>query len=384
MVSSAGGSSASSKLYEKSVSRKTQQLTASMRRKEEEEYSQACTFKPQLNKKSLEIMSSSAASSRTSESGIPHATVRRSASSFDPMAGCTFKPKTNAIKPSMEAAAVYLEQNAFERLSVPIREEAWKDRHSANTSVSSIKSGRFINSRAEPDASVVVSKEDGKNWDAFLSRQNEYEVDKRDRAAIRLGEASRVLKAPMSAHSAKLVVQAEFLERMAEREGTKQSAPVVLMDPACTFRPEISAYSKTLPKRSPEELCYGDYNKMQNVKQVKQLQARQEEARQMPFRPTLMQGTPMDDVQSSLRLGSDMDTYLARVQQLSAAKARKRESELSEKERQELAACTFAPSIHKSPAFVRNMVKDGRTYRKGTPTKDARGWNSSTSNTIYH
>jgi hypothetical protein len=51
----------------------------------------------------------------------------------------------------------------------------------------------------------VASKEDGKKWDTFLSRQQEYEVDKQDRAKIRLGEATKIVRTTMSANSAKLV-----------------------------------------------------------------------------------------------------------------------------------------------------------------------------------
>jgi hypothetical protein len=75
MVTSTSSSGGSSKLHEKNVSRKTLQLTADMRRQEEQRFKDDCTFTPQLNKNSLKIMSSPAASNRTSERGIPHATV---------------------------------------------------------------------------------------------------------------------------------------------------------------------------------------------------------------------------------------------------------------------------------------------------------------------
>jgi hypothetical protein len=166
---------------------------------------------------------------------------------------------------------------------------------------------------------------------------------------------------------------------MVERERAKKSGKMApVLDTVCTFQPRINDYSKSLPSKTPEDFCYGDYNKMQSVKQIKQLQYLQNEARQTPFQPAINRGI-MDDIQSSLRLGSETDTYLARMQQITEAKTRKREEELRERERRELAECTFTPTIHQSPGFVRNMIKDGQTYRKKSlSNSESRSWNSST------
>ena len=115
----------SDRLHRTKIHKGVEQRRKELERKREEDFRKSCTFKPTLEKSSVDSLTTSTASSRIGSIGSGrHRSLKASRSmkqaKSDAMRDCTFKPKVNRVSKKMVAAKTYLEMNCFERLSRPV------------------------------------------------------------------------------------------------------------------------------------------------------------------------------------------------------------------------------------------------------------------------
>lgn len=125
----------------------------------------------------------------------------------------------------------------------------------------------------------------------------------------------------------------------------------------CSFTPQINEASSRLARRSCAELCDGDLARRQ--KRAEELRQKQEQKEMMDltFHP---QVKDMTGVKGWLRLSSEPDNYLNRVDRVLKTKQDKIRRELKRREEKEAAECTFAPSIRAAPDYIRRGAASHR------------------------
>jgi hypothetical protein len=283
------------------------------RRAEEERFRAECTFEPQLNRKSIAMAGNVAVRARPASASTasqqPHH-ARTGSSDDAALAACTFAPKVNAPKPHMRAAQLYLEQNAFERLSSSAGAKApgssRKSRggngggdglsdsegggyesegggggrgrgrsHSRNGSASARTRSQGARS-VSPGASArgggggagvgAASSSSGASFGDFLARLKFKEFQRLERLeALKAAEQAAVQhgRPMLSKRSAQIVRQSieagtynspskrrssGSRSTSVERGALSSSASVPLLDAECTFAPSINAYSSALSR----------------------------------------------------------------------------------------------------------------------------------------
>merc|ERR1712023_414021 len=87
------------------------------------------------------------------------------------------------------------------------------------------------------------------------------------------------------------------------------------------------------------------------------------------FKPQLPED-PKPDVESKLKLLKEPNSYLDRVAQQRSQKELKAKQALCEKEKLELAECSFSPQVKKgAPSFVSEMAETYKLARSLDPEK---------------
>eukprot|EP00937_MAST-01D_sp_MAST-1D-sp2_P002799 g2799.t1 len=88
----------------------------------------------------------------------------------------------------------------------------------------------------------------------------------------------------------------------------------------------------------------------------------QEELSELTFKPDI-HDTQKDRVQGKLRISSEPETYLQRLQQSAKAFSEKQRRAIQAQEMAEFAQCTFQPKIHDAPAYVKRIAHSMKLTR---------------------
>ncbi|GBG31641.1 Hypothetical Protein FCC1311_078662 [Hondaea fermentalgiana] len=418
------------RLYRQNHAEKLAELQAKARAEEEARLQKECTFKPQLSatahvagrsrymagtasrpgsaragSRGLDTMSeggSSAASSR----------ARRKMGWDD---NCTFTPQTNPVHPKMEAAQVYLSNDIFTRLSQPREalyqaqdgeELEYEDMGISSSGARVMDMETFMaslgtGSKASPagrrpsSASGVrpqaeqqrpstaeggqpLSKEERaqrrQSFESFLARQRQTETRKQQKIAQVAQRTNPSHKPKLCAKSVEMAnrrAKGTFLQRVAkgairrEHEAVRRKSNS--LDPECTFQPKITKVAQSRPARSTLEMSRGDSLRKETNARLMKLRAEQEELQELTFAPE-MQARARAGVESRLRILSEPDTYIRRLQHKDTLHSHKQTKAAQEQEMKELEECTFRPQIHDSPAYVKRIV---RSLALAKPARDA-------------
>jgi len=378
-------------------------LEMEVRRAEEERFRAECTFEPALNRKSLAMAGNVAvrrpASASMSSSG-------KKGSEEAALAACTFAPKVNPVKPTMRAAQMYLEQNAFERLSSAGGGKARSARGDGSESEGGYESeggggarrGRSL-SRSNGSASArarsqgarsvspgsrggasaaaaAADKDPGASSASFadflarlrfkeLQRLEKLEKLKADEQGLH--QHGRPMLSKKSAQIVRESIEAGTYaspsKRSSSRDGRRHSlsssASAPSLDAECTFAPSINPYSAALSRpRSFEAMSALEMaRRAQNLERATQERLANEMA-QASFTPYVNpKPRHLEHVESRLRVTQQPEAYVERVAFQQALREAERAREQARRVEEDLAQCTFAPQVHDAPQFVKRIAR---------------------------
>lgn len=215
--------------------------------------------------------------------------------------------------------------------------------------------------------------------DDFLERQKSKE-EARQAKISQMKKALEPTHEPMLCKKSLAITQRcsrsdSFLERQQQHQLQKAHNDQMLQrksrDRECTFKPRISAKGMEQRARSVNELSTGDALKREATQEALRLRAEQQEMQGATFQPRIL-STP--GVEGRLRILSEPETYIARVQKEQVEQDRRMIQRQIEQEDAELAECTFQPEIHQAPGYVQRIAKSMALTRSSrTPAKKGPG-----------
>ena len=369
-----------------------------IRAKREEEFRRTCTFRPNLGKEKRSPDGSRFRPNRRSASA-----GRSRRSEFKPtgMDECTFKPKVNAVPRKFGSAQLYLQNNVHDRLSTPRapkgRDEGSPNKggymsddevaskakpimnmdsfmSSLNAKTGRTQSGRPSSARKSRPGEKVLNQAQFQN---FLARQNKRESRKAKNMA-RLSKESAPSHQPnlckKSISIASRTCHGDFMARLAKDALKKEhdilrKKAMLAKEPDCTFTPQILASSKARRGRSVTELSRGDSLKRETAARLMKLKAEQDELNGLTFQPMLNPS----NAQGKLKILSNPDSYLERVQKEQEIFSDRRRKAAQEQERKQFAECTFAPKTNDAPAYIRRIAKSMALAKKARPSSSENG-----------
>eukprot|EP00644_Phytophthora_capsici_P014264 jgi/Phyca11/13343/fgenesh1_pg.PHYCAscaffold_3_\ len=257
---------------------------------------------------------------------------------------CTFKPKTN---PTEKVKAKYMEAKATSSpsLTAASREAAAKE-------------------LAECTFYPKEQKEErARQFKNFIERQRFHEQARHKRIELTKQQLTPGYKPTINKKSLAMMEngrKGDFLERISsyalrkEHDNIKKKT-VRSADPNCTFKPAINQASTKRKPRSITELSRGDLLRRETTQRLMKLKMEQEEMAALTFRPQLNRKSERHE--GRLKILSNPDTYLQRIQQQSQAHTIKQRRALQEKEMGEFAECTFKPRTIEAPAYVQRIAR---------------------------
>jgi len=344
-------------------------------------------------------------------------TFNQSTSSQDD-SECTFAPKTNPVSSKMLAAQLYLEQNPFERLATTKhvkkgsssrdeegyesegggrgrgrgsvtargrsrsrdgrdgRDGASTHRRSHSTDArphSADPSTRGAHGRSSSSLSNSSHSTSTASFHDFLARLKAKEfqrAQKLEQIRREEEEAYHLGRPLLSKKSAQIVAKNARQGRYESpsKRSTMPSTPAVSstpFDPDCTFTPTINPYSKSLEGRSFDEMSQLELIRRQHILHLKQQEAMQKELEEASFKPYIHKPKgKVAEVDGRLRLLSDPDQYLSRLQFQSQLREMEQQRAAAIRQEAEMSGCTFKPVVHEAPTFVQRIAKSRQEMRK--------------------
>ena len=221
-----------------------------------------------------------------------------------------------------------------------------------------------------------------KSFQDFLSRQE----SQRTRAAARVERAlerSTPQFRPRLCRGTESLMEVggrrgSFFERLAAEEVRRRHAEVRgaarARDPEATFRPEINRRSAARGARSALDMSRGDHVRQITRRRLLKLKTEQRERRDATFRPKLQtRHRGMKTVEGWLRLSAEPGTYVDRLRLEATLRGERRAKAEADRERKEMEGCTFKPTTHDCPAYVRRIAESMKVAREARPPqRDAR------------
>ena len=384
-------------------------LELELKRKEEEAFRTACTFEPKLNRSSLAMASSLAVRRPLTETyDTKHCQELQSsataAAQQAALAECTFAPRVNRVAPTMQSATLYLSQDPFERLAADAVNQQQRKREkmaagydSDTTSSNTHRRGRHRSKSDSKSKSPTrsVSQSRGGNggtdsqFDEFLARLKYTDFQRKERLEQLKAEEQKEFQygRPMlSKKSAKLVKKAieegRYLppsiaspNHKAITVGTsgengtmttlgspRRGAPVNPIDAVCTFTPAINPYSASLPRRSPEAMSQLEMIRRQQNLSIAATERLSEEMAEVSFQPHLITSSskaskPFHHIDGRLGILTEPDQYSERIEFQRRIRQAEIERQKKLREEAELKECTFVPSVHEAPQFVKRIAE---------------------------
>ncbi|ETN02240.1 hypothetical protein PPTG_16491 [Phytophthora nicotianae INRA-310] len=393
----------SERLYQEADNyRIREELATKLKADEEAEIDRQCTFKPKINpsdKVKAKYMEARPTSS-------PSMTAASREAAAKELAECTFYPKVNGIRSEMVSAQLYLQQNIYERLSKPCcdaedgkspaRSRSGRRRSlslfgdddedrdmldatsprscqddisvrpggkSRRRSSSGAQRGQGPRSVDGGDQTQESKEERARQFKNFIERQEFHEQARHKRIEQTKQQLTPGYKPTINKKSLAMMEngrKGDFLERISsyalrkEHDNVKKKT-VRSTDPNCTFKPAINQASTKRKPRSITELSRGDLLRRETTQRLMKLKMEQEEMASLTFRPQLNRKS--ERYEGRLKILSDPDSYLQRIQQQSQAHTTKQRRAIQEKEIGEFAECTFKPRTIEAPAYVQRIAR---------------------------
>eukprot|EP00743_Colponemidia_sp_Colp-15_P005027 GILK01005414.1.p1 GENE.GILK01005414.1~~GILK01005414.1.p1 ORF type:complete len:555 (-),score=87.07 GILK01005414.1:220-1884(-) len=393
----------SERLYKHQSKTRILQLQSEIQQKQEEEFRKNCTFTPQISRPPKEF------ASQISSRYMQDPNLSTNSSRHIDVPEFSFTPRVNKVPVHMGSAQLYLQTNAFERLSRPrtaaqdasfVSDEnsfiSWSNENNGNTgnvtsyrTIGTAKATRpssapreRINGSAESEQHA--SKRDPDFFIQFLQRQNILEANRQDRLA-RVQSSVQFQPKPELCPKSKVLAEkrlrksggGDFLTRVEQHCLKREQSfhEMAAHTPSdCTFQPQINDASRVLKPRTAEEMSVGDMMRKENSLRAMKLQIEKRELEVATFKPKL---TQKEGVSSRLKVVSDPDTYIERIQKsarIQCERAKRVQESLDEQATKE---CTFKPKIHEAPAYVTRIAKSmalTRAAKKSIPIETVREW----------
>ncbi|KAL3665952.1 hypothetical protein V7S43_008751 [Phytophthora oleae] len=394
----------SERLYQEADNyRIREELATKLKADEEAEIERQCTFKPKTNP--TEKVKAKYMEAKTTSS--PSLTAASREAAAKELSECTFYPKVNGIRSEMVSAQLYLQQNIYERLSKPCCDtedgkSPARGRSGRRRSLSlfgdddiedgdhldvasprscqddiSVRPGGKSRSRSTSgvcrghgprsvdggERSHEQKEERARQFKNFIERQKFHEQARHKRIELTKQQLTPGYKPTINKKSLAMMEngrKGDFLERIStyalrkEHDNVKKKT-VRSSDPNCTFKPAINQTSTKRKPRSITELSRGDLLRRETTQRLMKLKMEQEEMAALTFRPQLNRMSERHE--GRLKILSNPDTYLQRIQQQSQAHTIKQRRAIQEKEMGEFAECTFKPRTIEAPAYVQRIAR---------------------------
>jgi hypothetical protein len=162
---------------------------------------------------------------------------------------------------------------------------------------------------------------------------------------------------------AKENLNSSFLERTRqaamrkEQANMQRKAHARASDPEHTFQPRINSSSRRLPPRSVDDMSRGDAMRRETAVRMMKLKLDQDKLAGLTFQPKTTRKGQYADVEGRLRVTSEPETYIERVQREAQLLSEKQRRALEDAEREEFSECTFQPEVHDAPAYVKRIAR---------------------------
>ena len=348
-----------------------------------------CSFKPRTNRPSRNNLATTDVQPRyrTGASPVP----QRPKPLPTGAEHCTFSPRVNRVPTRLSReAAEYLDGNVISRLS---RHAPASPRADASQLLSSASEGggRTMRRSASAPRERMTTPRGGDGLeaggsragnpgrsaipDSFHERQQRFLEQKLlSESARQSAAAAAANQAPTLSRGSRKLSAAQaatpFLQRMADNsekhkaEQVKSRAGETLPSNEasdCTFAPNITQTAKARRARTAGELSLGDLQKKEAAAE-KRRQQKEREAEGYSFRPTI---NVVPGVESRLKVTSEPESYIARVQQHMRLKDKVTECVRQAEEEKEMRECTFHPQTHDAPAYVTRIAKSMALAKAG-------------------
>ena len=300
----------------------------------------------------------------------------------------SFTPKTNSVKKNMETAKNYLKEDVVERLtksaqpqavhalSKAVAEEREDRKRLDKSAMSSSSAGGFkLSTRSKDEAS--------KDFHEFLARQNALQIRRKEHVQSRVVAETPKFVPRVNSNFDANTDRGTFLQR-AERYETrreiakqKRDADADRIPAECTFQPNLLRKSRDLPSRSTREMSLGDAEQKEISNRALRLKVESEELSKYSFKPsiytnyTTSSGGKQVATAGKLKLLSDPDNFIKRMEEERQKKEAKKEEILKEELKKEQQLCTsegmakpFEPKTTECPAYIKRIAHSLQISRK--------------------
>jgi len=366
---------------------------------QEEVFLREHTFMPKTNTHRVaaesRFMQKSLNVSQRSTSAPPRSADRAQTPSQEPKA-TPYVPKTNGLRKNMSTAKAYCSMNVYERLSNMPRGDGDSfnshgpaDMNSVDGHVmdmaefmSALNGGGDPRDRTHQSfemasrhsldshgASSLNAGSDTKErrnegqrkFNEFLHRQRvsaSRRASKMGRLENQHTPSFKPKICPKSDQMQRSQNRGDFLQRMEteviRKERRKLQLKSKTKDNECTFKPQLSTKAKMAPSRSTVEMAR-DSQKLETKRRIMKLKADQEELETMTFQPQLVTSTK--HARSKIRVVSEPDTYLHRLQMQLKHREDQRRHVQESKMLEEESECTFTPQTTTCPSYIKRIAR---------------------------
>ena len=211
----------------------------------------------------------------------------------------------------------------------------------------------------------------------FLGRQNQTLLKKEKKTEELQQSLEPKIKTHVNNKSRRIVAEShkgDFIDRVQRDVLRREQAESLKLtargrDKECSFQPEVSKKAEMMRSRSVYEMSRGDAHKQETSRRLLKLKSEQEELRNLTFQPRIAT-SPTRQTRSALQLrdnpGGFMERHMNTLQQNEA----ERKKILEQRNKEELAACTFVPKTKDCPAYVKRIARSLSVVKKSQTGDD--------------
>ncbi|GMI00962.1 hypothetical protein TrVE_jg1744 [Triparma verrucosa] len=226
--------------------------------------------------------------------------------------------------------------------------------------------------RSRPSTSGSVggnsAKVDSAQFHAFLARQNQTELKKKQKIDHLRRQSQQTHKPVLCSTTINLTQdrkQEDFLKRLKQYQVRKDHQQIKLKaqhntDPECTFEPSLNSKSNDLAEggRSVVELSRGDHLRKETTQKMLRLRHEQSQMKELTFHPKVNHSNKVArNASSRLKIVEDPDNYLSRLQQNAKHRKDTLRRKAQELEMKTLEECTFRPQTSECPGYIKRIAR---------------------------
>ena len=226
--------------------------------------------------------------------------------------------------------------------------------------------------RSRPSTSGSVggnsAKVDSAQFHAFLARQNQTELKKKQKIDHLRRQSQQTHKPVLCSTTINLTQdrkQEDFLKRLKQYQVRKDHQKIKLKaqhhsDPECTFEPTLNSKSNDLAEggRSVVELSRGDHLRKETTQKMLRLRHEQSQMKELTFHPKVNHSNKVArNASSRLKIVEDPDNYLSRLQQNAKHRKDTLRRKAQELEMKTLEECTFRPQTSECPGYIKRIAR---------------------------